>query len=339
MPAGDLDRLVEVAAVEHVESGDPLLRLGERTVGDEGLSAAHAHERRILDRSKPLADHAGPAASTSATRSPMLSASGWNGSAAGSWPRTSCIASGSPSDRCLARYACTTEQGKAVSTPRPRSLYGFTMFFRGEAVSCGAGGRKRRKTGQCGRTSMTPSPIITTAIIAVEHAPRAGAREHAAQQPSAVGEGEEPGDARHAGARGGRPAAVAVRVGDRSEQEHRVEVDVRVHPGQGKAREHRREERRSRLTGRGGAPVPWMARIGCRRVAGAAVSPSRHRTAPRPSRPSAVARDERFAAGLRPSRREYAVPDEERGAGPADHIDEPRHRLEHRADARDARRR
>src|SRR5215218_5203615 len=55
--ARDLDRLVKVAAVDDVEPRDPLLRLGERAVGDDDLAAAHAHRRRILDRPQPLAEH------------------------------------------------------------------------------------------------------------------------------------------------------------------------------------------------------------------------------------------------------------------------------------------
>src|SRR5579864_8468736 len=37
VPARDLDGLVEVVALEHVEAGDLLLRLGERAVGHHGL--------------------------------------------------------------------------------------------------------------------------------------------------------------------------------------------------------------------------------------------------------------------------------------------------------------
>ncbi len=184
-------------------------------------------------------------------------------------------------------------------------------------------------SGQCGSTSMTPSVDHDDGDDRVEDAPRAGAREHAAEQPSAVGEGEEPDDARDAGARGERPAAVAVRVGDRPEQEHRVEVDVRVQPGEREAREHRGGERRAHRS----RAHRCDHGVGC---PGPGECPVDRGGPPGRIETSASARDERLAAGLqRPSRREHSVPDEERGAGPTDHIDEPRHRLQHRADARD----
>ena len=58
---GDLDRLVEVGALEDVEAGDPLPRLGERPVGHEHLPAAHAHGRGVGDRPQRVADDPGAA--------------------------------------------------------------------------------------------------------------------------------------------------------------------------------------------------------------------------------------------------------------------------------------
>ena len=84
-----------------------------------------------------------PRASTSATHSPMLSSSGTNGSASGSVATNIMYRIRSPSHRCLTRYACTTNRGRPF---RHRA---------DEFPQC------RR---QCGSTSETPSPIITTAI-------------------------------------------------------------------------------------------------------------------------------------------------------------------------------
>src|ERR1700734_470621 len=43
----DLDRLVEVLAVEHVVADHELLGLGERAVGDQRLPAADPHRGRV----------------------------------------------------------------------------------------------------------------------------------------------------------------------------------------------------------------------------------------------------------------------------------------------------
>src|SRR5262245_11301340 len=43
---GDLDRLVQVARLDHVEAREALLGLGEGSVGDRYLAAAHAHRGR-----------------------------------------------------------------------------------------------------------------------------------------------------------------------------------------------------------------------------------------------------------------------------------------------------
>src|SRR5205809_3857425 len=42
MARGDLDRLLEAAAVDQVEAADRFLRLRKRTVGDDRLAVAHA---------------------------------------------------------------------------------------------------------------------------------------------------------------------------------------------------------------------------------------------------------------------------------------------------------
>ena len=46
----DLDRLVEILAVDDVVAADLLLGLGERTVGGEHLAVAHPHGRRVGGR-------------------------------------------------------------------------------------------------------------------------------------------------------------------------------------------------------------------------------------------------------------------------------------------------
>jgi len=73
----------------------------------------------------------------------------------------------------------------------------------------------------------------------VQHPPGGGLGEGAAQQAGAEAETAEPDDA--AGDRAGpeRPATAAVAVGDRAEQQHGVQVDVRVQPGHGQAGEDR----------------------------------------------------------------------------------------------------
>src|SRR3954469_15129518 len=42
---GDLDRLVQIARLDHVETREALLGLGERSVGDRHLAVAHPHRR------------------------------------------------------------------------------------------------------------------------------------------------------------------------------------------------------------------------------------------------------------------------------------------------------
>ena len=44
-------------ALEDVEAGDPLLRLGERAVGDQHLALAHPDGGGVADRSQALAGH------------------------------------------------------------------------------------------------------------------------------------------------------------------------------------------------------------------------------------------------------------------------------------------
>src|SRR6267378_1298258 len=53
-PGSDLDRLVQVARLDHVEAGKALLRLGEGAVGHRDLAVAHAHRGRGGDRLQRL---------------------------------------------------------------------------------------------------------------------------------------------------------------------------------------------------------------------------------------------------------------------------------------------
>ena len=73
---GDLDRLVEVGALEDVEADDPLARLGERAVGHEHLAAAHADGRGVGDRPHRVADHPGAAGVVRSTQSSTSSSAG-----------------------------------------------------------------------------------------------------------------------------------------------------------------------------------------------------------------------------------------------------------------------
>src|SRR5262249_14410081 len=67
----------------------------------------------------------------------------------------------------------------------------------------------------------------------VEHLPRARRRQQPGGEPRAEAEAREPQRARDARADGEPPpAGTAVGVGDRAEQNHRVEVDMRVEPGE-----------------------------------------------------------------------------------------------------------
>src|SRR5579875_1366816 len=51
----DLDRLLEVTALEQVEAADEYLRVGERTVADQGLAVAHPHGLGVARRRERLA--------------------------------------------------------------------------------------------------------------------------------------------------------------------------------------------------------------------------------------------------------------------------------------------
>src|SRR5258706_13676983 len=59
---GDLDRLVQVARLDHVEAREALLRLGEGPVGDRELAVAHAHRGRGGNRLQRLGGDAMAAA-------------------------------------------------------------------------------------------------------------------------------------------------------------------------------------------------------------------------------------------------------------------------------------
>src|SRR5262245_10182844 len=56
MPRRVIDRRVEVVAFDDVEPGHPLLRFGERPIGDEQLTLADSHGRRILGWPQPLTE-------------------------------------------------------------------------------------------------------------------------------------------------------------------------------------------------------------------------------------------------------------------------------------------
>src|SRR5690606_24080754 len=53
-PRREMDRLVEVCGLDHVEAGKLLLGLGEGAVGDRHLAAAHTHGGRGPDRLQRL---------------------------------------------------------------------------------------------------------------------------------------------------------------------------------------------------------------------------------------------------------------------------------------------
>src|SRR6478735_1733569 len=68
----------------------------------------------------------------------------------------------------------------------------------------------------------------------VEDAPRGGSREERREQPRAVAERREPGEACGSRSAGEPPATLrAVLVGERADEQDRVEIDVRVEPRQG----------------------------------------------------------------------------------------------------------
>ena len=46
----ELDRLIEIPGLDHVEAGKLFLGLGEGPIGDRHLAVAHAHGRRRADR-------------------------------------------------------------------------------------------------------------------------------------------------------------------------------------------------------------------------------------------------------------------------------------------------
>src|SRR4051812_42779247 len=58
---GDLDRLVEIARLDHVEASEKFLRLGEGAVGHRYLAVAHSNRRRGGDRLQRLRGNAMPA--------------------------------------------------------------------------------------------------------------------------------------------------------------------------------------------------------------------------------------------------------------------------------------
>src|SRR5438094_4153213 len=53
-PGGDLDRLVQVARLDHIEAGEALLRLGKRPIGYRDLAVTHAHRGRGGNRLQRL---------------------------------------------------------------------------------------------------------------------------------------------------------------------------------------------------------------------------------------------------------------------------------------------
>jgi hypothetical protein len=55
MPGGDLDGLLQAAALEDVEPADRLLGLGERPVGDDRLPVANADGARSARRRQLIA--------------------------------------------------------------------------------------------------------------------------------------------------------------------------------------------------------------------------------------------------------------------------------------------
>src|SRR3954471_23492058 len=56
MPGGDLDRFVEAAALDQVETAERLLRLGEGAVGHELLAASYANGLRAVRWRELVAD-------------------------------------------------------------------------------------------------------------------------------------------------------------------------------------------------------------------------------------------------------------------------------------------
>src|SRR3954454_20858094 len=70
---------------------------------------------------------------------------------------------------------------------------------------------------------------------AVEDLPGGRVGEDRAEQPGAVAQGGEPDGAAQAGAGGELPAVLAVGGGHRAQQQHRVQVDVWIEPGQRQA--------------------------------------------------------------------------------------------------------
>src|SRR2546430_17348116 len=56
MARGDLDRLLEAAAVDQVKAADRFLRLREGTVGNDRLAIAHADRAATARRSELVAD-------------------------------------------------------------------------------------------------------------------------------------------------------------------------------------------------------------------------------------------------------------------------------------------
>ena len=214
----DLDRLVQVARLDDVEAADRLLRLGERPVDDEHLAAAHADGRGILVGSQALAV-LGDAARLKLV-DPLADV------VVGGHVRQGVVPLGV--EQCVF-HGGVLPLGHATQVRRTGK-----PDFDIRAVIGGI---------RCGSRSVREHEHDAEADHddgddRVEHAPRARAREHAAEEPRAVGEAEEPDEARDA--RTGRegPAAVAVGVRDRAEQEHRVEVHVRVQPSEGEAGQH-----------------------------------------------------------------------------------------------------
>ena len=184
-------------------------------------------------------------------------------------------------------------------------------------------GRRARTPTQCGSTSSTPSVTMTTAMIAsrIRHT---RAREHSAEESSAVGEAEEPDDARMPA-----PAANAQRPSPwvfATDPSRKTVSRYTCGFSRVSARHVNTATVRVERAGR--------VRVGAIAVADVplVVDPSVEGGG-RPGPGSAVSTtsvlslgDEGLAAGLHgPRRCEHPVPDEEGGADPSDHVDEPRH--------------
>src|ERR687893_1756685 len=128
---------------------------------------------------------------------------------------------------------------------------------------------------------------------AVEDPPGRRAGEHRPEQASAEAEAGEPDDAAETGAGGELPPVLAVGRGHRAEQHHRVQVHVRVEPGQ-------------RQTGADGHREPGACAGGVQ---------------------------QQRTGTQRPSRGQHAVAEQEGRPREAHHRDEPRHPRQGRAGA------